>query len=104
MFPFTCTFFLFLFCNNCLSYWCGFQQSTIPISISRVNQVDAARLDVEMSAMLKEQLVKVFSLMKVQLCMTCNSKLLCERNVCGDFVINLETCLNIFQISFVFWD
>uniref|UniRef100_K7L7T6 RING-type E3 ubiquitin transferase (cysteine targeting) n=1 Tax=Glycine max TaxID=3847 RepID=K7L7T6_SOYBN len=40
------------------------QQSTLPISISRVNQVDAARLDVEMSAMLKEQLVKVFSLMK----------------------------------------
>ncbi|KAE8709048.1 Peroxisome bioproteinsis protein 2 [Hibiscus syriacus] len=40
------------------------QHSTIPISISRVNQFDAARLDVEMSAMLKEQLVKVFSLMK----------------------------------------
>jgi len=40
-------------------------QSTIPISISRVNQVDAARLDIEMSAMLKEQLVKVFTLMKV---------------------------------------
>ncbi|PON88398.1 Cdk-activating kinase assembly factor [Trema orientale] len=39
-------------------------QSTIPITISRVNQVDAARLDIEMSAMLKEQLVKVFSLMK----------------------------------------
>lgn len=39
-------------------------QSRIPISISRVNQFDAARLDVEMSAMLKEQLVKVFSLMK----------------------------------------
>ncbi|XP_055826366.1 peroxisome biogenesis protein 2-like [Solanum dulcamara] len=39
-------------------------QSAIPISISRVNQVDAARLDIEMSAMLKEQLVKVFSLMK----------------------------------------
>ncbi|CAK7356721.1 unnamed protein product [Dovyalis caffra] len=39
-------------------------QSTIPISISRVNQFDAARLDIEMSAMLKEQLVKVFSLMK----------------------------------------
>ncbi|XP_006583059.1 peroxisome biogenesis protein 2-like isoform X2 [Glycine soja] len=39
-------------------------QSTLPISISRVNQVDAARLDVEMSAMLKEQLVKVFLLMK----------------------------------------
>jgi hypothetical protein len=37
----------------------------IPISISRVNQFDAARLDIEMSAMLKEQLVKVFSLMKV---------------------------------------
>ncbi|KAL6870712.1 hypothetical protein ACP4OV_014560 [Aristida adscensionis] len=37
---------------------------TIPISISRVNQFDAARLDVEMSAMLKEQLVKVFALMK----------------------------------------
>ncbi|KAL9666754.1 hypothetical protein QQ045_001093 [Rhodiola kirilowii] len=36
----------------------------IPILISKVNQVDAARLDVEMSAMLKEQLVKVFSLMK----------------------------------------
>ncbi|KAL6624450.1 hypothetical protein ACP70R_031771 [Stipagrostis hirtigluma subsp. patula] len=36
----------------------------IPISISRVNQFDAARLDVEMSAMLKEQLVKVFALMK----------------------------------------
>lgn len=47
-----------------------FFQSTIPISISRVNQVDAARLDVEMSAMLKEQLVKVFSLMKVRLCVT----------------------------------
>eukprot|EP00262_Sarcandra_glabra_P004994 TRINITY_DN16231_c1_g2_i1.p1 TRINITY_DN16231_c1_g2~~TRINITY_DN16231_c1_g2_i1.p1 ORF type:complete len:353 (+),score=36.77 TRINITY_DN16231_c1_g2_i1:69-1127(+) len=39
-------------------------QPPITISISRVNQVDAARLDVEMSAMLKEQLVKVFSLMK----------------------------------------
>ncbi|KAL0380459.1 UNVERIFIED_CONTAM: Peroxisome biogenesis protein 2 [Sesamum angustifolium] len=35
-----------------------------PIDISRVNQIDAARLDIEMSAMLKEQLVKVFSLMK----------------------------------------
>jgi len=45
-------------------YW-YFMQSTIPISISRVNQVDAARLDIEMSAMLKEQLVKVFTLMKV---------------------------------------
>ncbi|KAI8021789.1 Peroxisome biogenesis protein 2 [Camellia lanceoleosa] len=38
--------------------------SIIPISISRVNQVDAQRLDIEMSAMLKEQLVKVFSLVK----------------------------------------
>ncbi|KAF5946406.1 hypothetical protein HYC85_016634 [Camellia sinensis] len=33
-------------------------RSIIPISISRVNQVDAQRLDIEMSAMLKEQLVK----------------------------------------------
>lgn len=40
-------------------------QSAIPIAISRVNQVDAGRLDIEMSAMLKEQLVKVFSVMKV---------------------------------------
>ncbi|CAN1286105.1 Peroxisome biogenesis protein 2 [Linum perenne] len=39
-------------------------QAQLPISISRVNQFDAGRLDVEMSAMLKEQLVKVFSLMK----------------------------------------
>lgn len=43
-------------------------QSKLPISISRVNQFDAARLDIEMSAMLKEQLVKVFSLMKVFVC------------------------------------
>ncbi|KAF3450723.1 hypothetical protein FNV43_RR06812 [Rhamnella rubrinervis] len=40
------------------------RQSIIPISISRVNQFDAARLDIEMAAMLKEQMVKVFSLMK----------------------------------------
>ncbi|CAA3023704.1 peroxisome biogenesis 2 [Olea europaea subsp. europaea] len=39
-------------------------QTVIPIEVSRVNQFDAARLDIEMSAMLKEQLVKVFSLMK----------------------------------------
>ncbi|KFK42388.1 hypothetical protein AALP_AA2G249500 [Arabis alpina] len=39
-------------------------RSVIPVAISRVNQFDAARLDVEMSAMLKEQLVKVFTLMK----------------------------------------
>ncbi|CAA2974520.1 peroxisome biogenesis 2, partial [Olea europaea subsp. europaea] len=43
-----------------------FRQSTIPMEISRVNQVDAARLNVEMSAMLKEQLVKVLSLMKLK--------------------------------------
>lgn len=40
------------------------RQSEIPVFISRVNQLDAARLDIEMSAMLKEHLVKVFSLMK----------------------------------------
>ena len=59
----------------------GFQQSTLPISISRVNQVDAARLDVEMSAMLKEQLVKVFSLMKVLLFMTYCSNC-CVKGMC----------------------
>ena len=42
-----------------------FEQSVIAVAISRVNQFDAARLDVEMSAMLKEQLVKVFTLAKV---------------------------------------
>ncbi|KAL5232379.1 hypothetical protein ABZP36_031155 [Zizania latifolia] len=50
-----------------LPQWESMRDSTkivIPISISRVNQFDAARLDVEMSAMLKEQLVKVFSLLK----------------------------------------
>ncbi|KAK8955271.1 Peroxisome biogenesis protein 2 [Platanthera guangdongensis] len=48
--------------------WKSFSESTqlpaISISVSKVNQFDAARLDVEMSGMLKEQLVKVFSLMK----------------------------------------
>ncbi|KAG0502466.1 hypothetical protein HPP92_002538 [Vanilla planifolia] len=48
--------------------WKSFRDSSqwppIPITISKVNQFDAARLDVEMSAMLKEQLVKVFALMK----------------------------------------
>eukprot|EP00249_Psilotum_nudum_P009451 c21942_g1_i1 orf=474-1574(-) len=34
------------------------------VPILRVNQFDAARLDVEMTAMLKEQLMKVFSLMQ----------------------------------------
>ncbi|XP_042486855.1 peroxisome biogenesis protein 2-like isoform X1 [Macadamia integrifolia] len=53
--------------QSLLPLWRSFidsSQPPIPISISRVNQVDAARLDVEMSGMLKEQLVKVFSLMK----------------------------------------
>ncbi|XP_057968392.1 peroxisome biogenesis protein 2 [Malania oleifera] len=53
--------------QNLLPQWQSFassHRSIIPISISRVNQFDAARLDIEMSAMLKEQLVKVFSLMK----------------------------------------
>ncbi|XP_068653465.1 peroxisome biogenesis protein 2-like [Aristolochia californica] len=47
--------------------WKSFRDSTqvlIPLTISKVNQFDAARLDVEMAAMLKEQLVKVFALMK----------------------------------------
>lgn len=35
------------------------------IPVLRVNQIDAARLDVEMTAMLKEQLSKVFSLSQV---------------------------------------
>ncbi|XP_077211350.1 pex2/Pex12 N-terminal domain-containing protein / zinc finger (C3HC4-type RING finger) family protein [Tasmannia lanceolata] len=51
-----------------LPHWQSFKaessQALIPISISRVNQFDAARLDVEISAMLKEQLVKVFSFVK----------------------------------------
>ncbi|KAH0692008.1 hypothetical protein KY289_019366 [Solanum tuberosum] len=42
-----------------------YYKSAFPVSISRVNQVDAARLDIEMSTILKEQLVKVFSLMKL---------------------------------------
>ncbi|GAV64446.1 LOW QUALITY PROTEIN: Pex2_Pex12 domain-containing protein [Cephalotus follicularis] len=53
--------------QNLLPQWRSFSLShqwhpIIPISISRVNQFDAASLDIEMSAMLKEQ--KVFSLMK----------------------------------------
>ncbi|KAI4329230.1 hypothetical protein L6164_021517 [Bauhinia variegata] len=54
-------------CHKLLPHWESLSlshQSSIPISISRVNQFDAARLDIEMSAMLKEQLVKVFTLMK----------------------------------------
>ncbi|KAH1240302.1 Peroxisome biogenesis protein 2 [Glycine max] len=59
VFPMLSMYFCFAIATTLLikelSMW-GFQQSTLPISISRVNQVDAARLDVEMSAMLKEQL------------------------------------------------
>ncbi|KAK8574731.1 hypothetical protein V6N12_062415 [Hibiscus sabdariffa] len=52
--------------KNVVCWRCGKvgHHSAMPISISRVNQLDAARLDIEMSAMLKEQLVKVFSLIK----------------------------------------
>jgi len=53
--------------RSLLPQWESLRDSSkviIPISISRVNQFDAARLDVEMSAMLKEQLLKVFSLVK----------------------------------------
>lgn len=39
-------------------------QQTPWAPVSRVNQLDAAKLDVEMTAMLKEQLTKVFSLMQ----------------------------------------
>ena len=35
------------------------------LHVLRVNQVDAARLDVEMTAMLREQLLKMFSLVRV---------------------------------------
>jgi hypothetical protein len=38
------------------------------VPILRVNQIDAARLDVEMTAMLREQLNKVFSLAQVPFC------------------------------------
>lgn len=41
-------------------------QQTVPdVPILRVNQIDAARLDVEMTGMLKEQLSRVFSLSQV---------------------------------------
>ncbi|EPS60255.1 hypothetical protein M569_14547 [Genlisea aurea] len=45
-------------------HWHSSASDAIPVEISRVNQFDAARLDLEMSAMLKEQLIKVFSLLK----------------------------------------
>ncbi|KAH9316926.1 hypothetical protein KI387_018695, partial [Taxus chinensis] len=44
--------------------WKKSQRPIIQIPISRVNQIDAGKLDVEISAMLKEQLVKVFSVIK----------------------------------------
>lgn len=46
-----------------LDHMCPMQGSWV--AILRVNQMDAARLDLEMKAMLKEQLVKVFSLCQV---------------------------------------
>ncbi|MCO5571821.1 hypothetical protein L7F22_025569 [Adiantum nelumboides] len=45
----------------------GLLNPTIWAPVSRVNQLDAAKLDVEMTAMLKEQLTKVFSLMQPRL-------------------------------------
>jgi hypothetical protein len=42
------------------------------VPILRVNQIDAARLDVEMTAMLREQLNKVFSLAQVPFCESLN--------------------------------
>lgn len=68
----------------------------IPIAISRVNQVDAGRLDIEMSAMLKEQLVKVFSLMKVH-----NSKLIgCLQHLFFLFLVGCHLiCLPLFCLG-----
>ena len=65
-------------------------QVIIPISISRVNQFDAARLDVEMSAMLKEQLLKVFSLVKVLSLLTLLICLLFE--ACTELKGNVSYC------------
>ncbi|KAL2234760.1 UNVERIFIED_CONTAM: Peroxisome biogenesis protein 2 [Sesamum indicum] len=59
-----CGIFMVIYCISKLIHEFCLREVTIPIDISRVNQIDAARLDIEMSAMLKEQLVKVFSLMK----------------------------------------
>lgn len=62
-------FFIFFFRLTIILVFAGsVWQSTIPMEISRVNQVDAARLNIEMLAMLKEQLVKVLSLMKLKSC------------------------------------
>ncbi|KAK1381466.1 hypothetical protein POM88_028210 [Heracleum sosnowskyi] len=52
--------------SDCRTPLGNMTNSTIPITISRVNQVDSGQLDIEMSAMLKEQLLKVFSLMKCE--------------------------------------
>lgn len=41
------------------------QQRVPDIPILRVNQIDAAKLDIEMTSMLREQLSKVFSLSQV---------------------------------------
>lgn len=59
---FKCTFLLQLptFCY--VGFFCS---PSSQYQYQRVNPFDAARLDIEMSAMLKEQMVKVFSLMKV---------------------------------------
>ncbi|KAF5808054.1 putative transcription factor C2H2 family [Helianthus annuus] len=73
-------------CERISPRWQSFAlppQAAIPIVISRVNQVDAARLDVEMSAMLKEQLVKVFSVMKPGLLFQYEAEL----DACLEFLI-----------------
>lgn len=64
-----------------------------------MNQFDAARLDVEMSAMLKEQLVKVFSLMKVLSLLTMLIFVLLE--ACTELVLSvLMPFLHISQDSY----
>ncbi|KAI4387401.1 hypothetical protein MLD38_005239 [Melastoma candidum] len=55
-------------------------QISFPVSVSRANQFDAASFDVEMSAMLEEQLVKVFSLTKE-----------CCFNMCENFMLSLSS-------------
>lgn len=106
VFPMLSMYFCFAIATTLLikelSMW-GFQQSTLPISISRVNQVDAARLDVEMSAMLKEQLVKVFLLMKVLLCMTYCSN--CVKAMCVGTSLPIWNCFeHLSNFFYAFWD
>ncbi|CAM6086371.1 unnamed protein product [Calypogeia fissa] len=48
--------------DNSLTTWSSLTQESSSVAVLRVNQMDAARLDEEMKAMLKEQLLKVFSL------------------------------------------